>query len=217
MNLDFSLSTSEVISLLLLIVSIITFMLSRLNYRASHAPIIAIQNRKYRISNGEKKNTFTITVKNIGNGVCIDSFLLLREKGKDTRINYYLSEPIREINSEEVIEFTVSKGPDWDENAEFLLVYVDYFGKKYTSNGVTEGEAAPNIDDHLRFVQPAKQLWMLHPTYLKFLWWRYKAIQQGNTHKVQGKTDYDKFQKGNPESKIKINIFMESEEERFRE
>ncbi|MCP3028557.1 hypothetical protein [Halobacillus sp. A5] len=201
----FALNTSEILSLLLLLLSIITFMLSRLNYRASHAPIIAIQNRKYRISEDEEKNIFKITAKNIGNGICIDSLLLLREKDENNNMKYYLSKPVREIDSDDVIEFTIKKGPNWDEEAEFILVYVDFFGKKYTSNGVTEGEAA-TAEQLNRFVKPAKQLYLFHPTYLKFLWWRSQAVKQGNSAKEQEKTSFHKSQKELSDYKIDFTI-----------
>ncbi|GGF27316.1 hypothetical protein GCM10010954_27970 [Halobacillus andaensis] len=206
--MNFTLGPSDIISLLLLIISVITFMLSRLNYRASHAPIIAVQNRKYRVT--KEKNTFKVTVKNIGNGRCNDAFLLLREKDESGRQNYFLSRPVREIDVNDIIEFTINKGTYWDEGAEFILIYVDFFGKKYTSNGVTRGEAVANRNDHLRFVQPAKQLYLFHPTHLKFIWWRSQAIKQGNTCKNQSIVGLNK----KDDTQLKINVKAYSDEER---
>lgn len=175
--------TSELVSILLFLVSLFTFYLARLQYQANHAPIIAIMNYTYRVSR-EDESVFKIAVKNLGRGVCIDSFLILKEKDQHNHTRYYLSSPIREIQPDTAIEFSISKDASYDQDAHFMFVYMDFFGHKYLASDAHNGRANPATFEHLdRFTTPAKPLWLLHPVYVRFRWWKYRAVRQGNTPK----------------------------------
>ncbi len=179
------LGTTELISIILYPISLLTLYLARLQFQANHAPVITITSNKLRQSNQMDESRFNITVKNLGNGVCIDSFLLLKEKDVNNRTQYYMSKPEREIQPDTAIEFTITKEESFEHDVQYMLVYMDFFGHKYLASNVHRGRKSYDYKHLERLTQPSKQLFFLHPIYLKFLWWRHKAIKQQNTYRYQ--------------------------------
>ncbi|SHH39679.1 hypothetical protein [Virgibacillus chiguensis] len=176
------LGTTELINIVLFPVSLLTLYVARLQYRANHSPVITVKIVKERIITDVETNDFKVIVKNLGNGVCIDSFLVLKEKTTDNKSKYYLSKPVREIHPKTTVEFVINKSKDTKDITRYMLIYMDFLGYLYIAGDAHKGKTDKDNKHLHRLTKPTKPLFLLHPTNIKFHWWKCRAIKQNNTY-----------------------------------
>lgn len=173
---------------------IVTLYVAVTQYRASHAPLLSVIKVNHRLSRSDDFGThFKVTVKNMGNGLCLDTFLLIKEIPKEksfrtkNKSKFHLSKPTREIESGDKCEFIIHQESIDIRNMDvkYMVVYMDYFGRKYLASDVFNGvlkDSDGRDNKHLeRFSKKAKFLLFWSPTKWKYIYWKRKAIKQRNT------------------------------------
>lgn len=172
---------SDIINFFLLLATIGTVFIASRQYFSSHAPVLTVTYTKRKIS--KENNFYQVTVKNQGNGKCLDAFLLIKEMKKDQKNQYFLSKPYREIQSDEDKTFTIhtdSTNFRKTNDIKFAVIYMDYFGRKFLASDVLQNNDL-NITHLERFAKPVKILSWWSPKKWIYKYWMNQAIKQGNT------------------------------------
>jgi len=166
---------------------IATVYVAGIQYRASHAPVLCVIKVNYKISVKED-SFYKVIVKNRGNGMCLDAFLLVKEikKGK-IKSEYFLSKPTREISPgcEQIFKIPKNNGVLEVQEVKYLVVYRDFFGREYLASDALKGELRQNQsrdNKHMeRFAKKAQLLSIWSLIRYRYRYWKRKAIKQKNT------------------------------------
>jgi hypothetical protein len=187
---------SNIINAGILLFTLFLYRESRRSLMATDGPRIYVENqsREVKYIEGGPFETFTVEFKNIGSGVALQVFLLIKQKkSKGRGYHYYLSKPEVEVEKEKR-EISIQLKEKKESKYTTYLITSDFFGNIHILKPFkTDGK---NI--HLRtFNKPSKfySKWAINFWLIRF--YMLTANKQGNTYVVKREKEVEeKIKKG---------------------
>ncbi|WP_280768034.1 hypothetical protein [Salipaludibacillus daqingensis] len=185
------LELSNYINFVLVLVTFGALMYSRRQNLIYDSPRLVIRSTGYVMKQDKQKMEASCTVTNAGNGVALQTFLLIKIDTVDQDY-YYLSKPENIIRpfelQDRIFELTIDKPNDVNikKSMEFIVISIDFFENLHVATG-----KFPTQNEHLEnLMTPTKHISKMNYRYHYYKKGMEIAKEQGNTYVNEKEEQY---------------------------
>ncbi|WBL16356.1 hypothetical protein [Sutcliffiella sp. NC1] len=172
------------VNIVLVLIGFITLYYNKRQTIINDAPRIVVKKTNFN-KNKDKPSVISCKVTNAGNGVALQTYLLVRIKDYyDYNIEAHLSKPENLIypreESDRNIEILIENALDIDK-ADIYIISLDFFENIH----VSKLEFSRNNEHLTKLMKPVKVISKLNPKYSTYNDWINQAVEQENTYAHQ--------------------------------